>query len=467
MTCLNNEQIKKLENQAKKDEYRLKYHLMPPTGWLNDPNGLCQFNGRYHLYYQYAPIDCYGNGGKYWGHYSTSDFVTFKNEPVALYPDCPLDKDGAYSGSAIIKDDKMYVYYTGNVKHPGEHDYIHTGRDHNTIMVTSEDGITFSDKVCLMKNIDYPSDLTLHVRDPQIIKNGDHYNMILGARSNDDTGCCLLYHSDDLENWTYLNRISSKEPFGYMWECPNLVKLDDQMILFCCPQGVETQGYNFENLYQNGYYLVEGNIEDKYELSQFTDFDYGFDYYAPQLFVDENNRAIIIGWMGLPDVPYTNPTVDNDWQHAFTLPRELTFKNNKVYQYPISETKALRNEPEIINLQNNKKISCKNNVYELYLPINNHEFKLKLRNDMIIEYQNNLLTFSMKESGYGRDERHIELSNLENMTIYSDTSSLEIFINNGEYAFTTRIYDHSKDLEISIDTNIQCTYYELNSYQIV
>ncbi len=56
------------------------------NGWLNDPNGLCQFKGTYHLYFQYSPENCMG-GQKYWGHYSTKDFVTFKNEPVALYPD--------------------------------------------------------------------------------------------------------------------------------------------------------------------------------------------------------------------------------------------------------------------------------------------------------------------------------------------------------------------------------------------
>ena len=74
-------------------------------------------------------------------------------------------------------------------------------------------------KVCLMKNDDYPDDLTLHVRDPQIIKNGDHYYMILGARTNQDVGCCLLYRSDDLVNYKLVNRIISNEPFGYMWEC--------------------------------------------------------------------------------------------------------------------------------------------------------------------------------------------------------------------------------------------------------
>lgn len=466
MDYLNNKQIEELEKQAVNDKYRLNYHLMPPIGWLNDPNGLCQFNGRYHVYYQYAPTDCRG-ANKYWGHYSTLDFVTFKKEPTALYPDCSLDANGVYSGSAIIKENKMYAYYTGNVKHPGNHDYIHSGREHNTVMVTSEDGITFSEKVCLMKNEDYPSDLTVHVRDPQVIKNGDHYNMILGARTNSDTGCCLLYRSDDLENWTYINRITSKEPFGFMWECPNLVELNNQMILFCCPQGVEQQGYDYENLYQNGYYIVSGDIESNYELSKFIDFDHGFDYYAPQLFIDENNRAIIIGWMGLPDVPYTNPTTDCNWQHALALPRELSYKNNKVYQYPIEETKQLRKTQETIKLENNKTVTCSSNCYEMNLPINNQEFKLTLRSDMVIDYHNQLLTFTMKDSGYGRDARHIEVSNVDNLTIFSDTTSLEVFINDGEYAFTTRIYDDNLDIKINCNQDIEIEYYELDSYKIV
>lgn len=45
MTCLNNEQIKKLEKQASNDEYRLNYHLMPPTGWLNDPMDYVSLKG--------------------------------------------------------------------------------------------------------------------------------------------------------------------------------------------------------------------------------------------------------------------------------------------------------------------------------------------------------------------------------------------------------------------------------------
>ena len=64
----------------------------------------------------------------------------------------------------------MYVYYTGNVKlEDGDFDYINTGREANTVLVISEDGKTFGPKKELMRNVDYPSDLTCHVRDPKVV----------------------------------------------------------------------------------------------------------------------------------------------------------------------------------------------------------------------------------------------------------------------------------------------------------
>ena len=32
------------------DKWRNKYHIMAPIGWINDPNGLCEFKGEYHCY---------------------------------------------------------------------------------------------------------------------------------------------------------------------------------------------------------------------------------------------------------------------------------------------------------------------------------------------------------------------------------------------------------------------------------
>lgn len=228
---------------------------------------------------------------------------------------------------------------------------------------------------------------------------------------------------------------------------------------------MKATGYNYENLYQNGYYLITGKLEEECKLSEFVDFDHGFDFYAPQLFKDNQGRVIMIGWMGLPDVPYTNPTVENNWQHALTLPRKLTFKNGKVYQYPINETKALRKEKQVISLDITNEFTCPSNCFEFQLATNNQEFTMILRDDVTINYHNNVLTLKMESSGYGRDARHIVIDKLDNMTLFSDTSSLEIFFNDGEFALTTRIY--SECSKISVDTTMQGIYYELDSYKII
>ena len=76
-----------LEAAAKelpKDGWRLRYHIMPPVGWLNDPNGLCYFHGEYHLFFQYSPSDANGSL-KYWGHYVSPDLLSWEYKGCLLY----------------------------------------------------------------------------------------------------------------------------------------------------------------------------------------------------------------------------------------------------------------------------------------------------------------------------------------------------------------------------------------------
>ena len=80
------------------DPDRLKFHLMPKTGWLNDPNGLCQFDGTYHIYYQYTPFEPTGEL-KTWGHYTTKDFIHYKDYGPVVFPDEDIDAHGVYSGA--------------------------------------------------------------------------------------------------------------------------------------------------------------------------------------------------------------------------------------------------------------------------------------------------------------------------------------------------------------------------------
>ena len=163
------------ENQAAKEQtsgtqFREKLHLMPPVGWLNDPNGLCQMDGVFHAFFQYSPFNAEG-GVKMWGHYTSTNLIDWEYKGVSLYPDQPFDCHGVYSGSAFLEDGTMYLYYTGNVKlEDGDFDYINTGREANTVLVTTKDGIHFSSKKELLRNSDYPSDLTCHVRDPNVWK---------------------------------------------------------------------------------------------------------------------------------------------------------------------------------------------------------------------------------------------------------------------------------------------------------
>ena len=79
---------------------------------------------------------------------------------------------------------------------------------------------------------------------------------------------------------------------------------------------------------------------DEYEITDIKLFDRGFDFYAPQTFEDESGRRILIGWMGIPDADYTNPTEEAGWQHALTIPRELSVRDGKLIQEPIERIKT-------------------------------------------------------------------------------------------------------------------------------
>ena len=45
------------------DPHRPGYHFLPPAGWMDDANGVIQYNGQYHLFYQWIPSTAHRNGG--------------------------------------------------------------------------------------------------------------------------------------------------------------------------------------------------------------------------------------------------------------------------------------------------------------------------------------------------------------------------------------------------------------------
>lgn len=133
-----------LRNKVASDPYRMKFHLQPPLGWLNDPNGLCQIGSQYHIYFQYTPFNPNGGTGL-WGHMVTEDFIHYEEHEPSIFPDSSWDANGAYSGSAYEENGEYYFFYTGNVKYEGEeYNYITDGREQNVILTITKDGYNFS-----------------------------------------------------------------------------------------------------------------------------------------------------------------------------------------------------------------------------------------------------------------------------------------------------------------------------------
>lgn len=421
-----------------KNAWRLKYHLMPPKGWLNDPNGLSYFKGEYHVFYQYSPDNV--NGGlKYWGHYKSKDFLNWEDMGIFLKPDKEWKRNGVYSGSAIEKDGKLYLFYTGNVKKQGDYDYINEGREHNTAVAISSDGINIDEERVVLYNKDYPSNLTLHVRDPKVFEYDDKYYMVLGARTKEDKGQIEVFESENLYDWKYMNSIKTEKDFGYMWECPDLFLLDGRWFLLASPQGVEHEEYKFQNEYSCGYFPLYGDFRAECRLGEYVELDTGFDYYAPQTF-EVNGRRLGIAWFGMPDADYSAPTVKLGWQHALSVVKEYKNVDDKLYTFPIKEYDDLfGNIKEFIVLGEYKTEALKG-AYDIYLSDIEEFESINFLDTVKLEFKDNILVLSHISNTYGRTSRYTKIDRLEKMRILMDTSSLEIFINEGEKVISTRFY---------------------------
>lgn len=435
--------------------FRLGHHLMPPVGWLNDPNGLCWYKGKYHVFFQYAPFDVEG-GLKFWGHYTSEDMIDWKYEGTALYPDSSYDCHGVYSGSALVDDGKLHLFFTGNVKIDGDYDYINEGRETSTLHVESEDGIHFSNKEEVISFSEYPEEFTCHIRDPKVWKENGKYFMVLGGRLKGDKGAVLVYESGDLKEWKLLRTITTPEVFGYMWECPDYFELDGEKILSVSPQGLTREEFRFQNIYQSGYFILkeDGSVDVK----DFREWDMGFDFYAPQTFTDVQGRRILIGWMGMPDADeeYVNKTIEEGWQHCLTVPRELKLKDGKILQYPVKELENLRKEKTVLNDENSA-VELRVEVNEGFdlileeIALTGSSFQISMGDQMLFRYENGTAEIGFPGvTGAGRKVRKAQINELRNIRFLVDTSAAEIYLNDGETVFSTRYYPDREDLLLKI-----------------
>jgi len=311
------------------DQHRPSYHLTAPANWLNDPNGLVRWNGRYHVFYQYNPAGPH-HGTIHWGHVSSSDLVRWRDEPVALTPSPNgPDRDGCWSGCAVDDDGTPTLVYTG-------------GRDRRQLpcLATSDDpDLRTWETYEANPVIELPPDepalrSTEHweteFRDHALWREGDTWHHLIGSGTDEGTGVVLYYTGTDLANWRYEGPVLAGEPGeGHMWECPELLGFADRDLLHVS---------NYEEVR----YFV-GSFDaarDRFERESTGLLDHG-DFYAPQSLAD-GDRYLTWGW--LPEARGAREQWDAGWSGCLSLPRELSVEGDELRQRPAAELEALRGE---------------------------------------------------------------------------------------------------------------------------
>ncbi len=432
--------------------YRQTFHNQAVTGLMNDPNGFVWFNNRWHLFYQWCPWGAV-HGLKHWYHIVSKDLVTWKNLGVCLLPDQEdgYDNKGAYSGSAMPIGDKLYLYYTGNHRDADWKRHAYT-----CLARLGEDG--WPEKYPLPLFGSHPG-YTEHQRDPKIIRlpDRDRYYMIIGAQTKDKHGCALIYCSEDLQHgWTFAGelKVPGFEAFGDMWECPSIEHLGGRDVLLLCPQHLTLPGRG-DSRNHNGY--IMGNMDwDTLTFTpdgQFHVLDFGFDSYAAACAnnIEDEGKAVLIAWMGVPDVSY--PTDEEDWAGCLTLPRELLVRGRRLIQQPLPALKKLRiapipltgDLPEVLPLPraSEMEVDCRAGDVDLAL-FTDEEGKGGLtihyddaKKEITVDRSGMQIRFNTAE-GSSRT-RPLE-DGLYHLRIYVDASSVEIFVNDGDAVFTSRVF---------------------------
>lgn len=426
------------------DRYYPRYHLAPPKGWMNDPNGFSIFQNEYHLFYQYNPESSQEPGIARWGHAKSNDFFHWQNLPIAMYPDQEYDKSGVFSGSAIVENGTMYMFYTGNVNFPGQTpDHIQ-----RQALATSTDGV----KVTKYEGnpVIMGDDLQPNIRDPKVWEHNGVYYMVLGnSFNNNSLGRALLFSSEDMKTWNQVSVLDQSDgSLGFMWECPDFFELDGQFVLLFSPQGIEPQGDKYKNLYQTGY--IVGDFD--YETNKFTpktefrELDHGHDFYATQT-IDDDGRRIVVAWFDMWEQDY--PERADGFTGHMTIPRTLSLtKDGYLIQRPVRQIAAARGG--ILRAGRADKGTV--------VTLNDKAGEIKIRAldqdlEVLIESESNSAAVSIR---YNAAERTVTLDRggkdgvrrtqwqpqggKLKWKIYVDASSVELFCGAGEVTFSSRFF---------------------------
>jgi len=231
----------------------------------------------------------------------------------------------------------------------------------------------------------------------------------------------------------------------------------------CCPQDVTREEFRYQNPHQAGYWVLsdkeypngsDNRKDSTYFIGNagFTELDKGFDFYAPQTFLAPDGRRILYGWAGVSEMDkeyHNTPIIEEGWQHSLTVPRELKLVNGVIRQWPIKELEMLRYDGlELtdgvttvdadafdLEIMYPKATKEQNDISSV------ERIEIQLSEDILLSWKAGVFILQfLNDSGCGRTVRKAQIAQLRNIRILKDVSMLEIYMNDGEYVFTTRYF---------------------------
>ena len=335
-----------LAARAALDPHRPAFHFVAPAGWLNDPNGLTQRDGWYHLFYQYNPFAAV-HDRIHWGHARSTDLTHWEHLPIALEPGDGPDGDGCWSGVLVDDGGVPTLVYSGR----------HDGIELPCVATGSPDLLEWTTDATNPVIPAPPGDLDIVAfrdhcvwREPGSGSAPGRWRQIIGAGIRGIGGTALLYESDDLRSWQYVGPLlvgdvdaparTAPDWTGTMWECVDLFRVDSEkaatdVLVF----SAWDDGVTHHPLYWTGDYRG-----DRFEPTALHRLDLGGRFfYAPQSMQDEAGRRIMFGWMqeGRTDAA----AVAAGWSGVMSLPRVVSARaDGSLRQSPAPEVDALRTD---------------------------------------------------------------------------------------------------------------------------
>lgn len=308
------------------EEFRPQQHFTPAAQWINDPNGLLYYKGKYHLFFQHNPSGILW-GNMSWGHSVSSDLQTWEHLPVAI--SC-TETTGIFSGSAVVDFNNTSGF--GSLGNPPLI-AIYTVHQNDGSNQSQHIAYSLDEGLTWVKYADNPVlDLGMKdFRDPKVSWNS-FTNKWLMTIAKPLEYKIAFFQSDDLKKWEHLSDFGPLGATGGCWECPDLIPLttpklnlssgDAKWVLLVSlnPGGVAGgSGTQYFIGDWDGKNFTTDQEETKW-------IDYGRDNYAGVTFSNTpDNRKIFLAWMSNWD--YAAKLPSPIWRGSMTLPRELSLVN--------------------------------------------------------------------------------------------------------------------------------------------